>query len=98
MLFEFAFETGQPFQLELQTNVDEFIDNTINAFWRKELSLLPPDMLGLKDLEAIRKMLRELFAKGLAGTYFAGHSSIGDNLDISYYQEAMLQAQSDLAS
>ncbi|MBL7704046.1 MAG: UvrD-helicase domain-containing protein [Taibaiella sp.] len=98
MLFEFAFETGQPFQLELQTNVDEFIDNTINAFWRKELSLLPPDMLELKDLEAIRKMLRELFGKGLAGTYFAGHSSIGDNLDISYYQEAMQQAKADLAA
>lgn len=98
MLFEFAFETGQPFQLELQTNVDEFIDNTINAFWRRELSLLPVNMLELKDLEALRKMLKELFSKGLAGTYFAGHSSIGDNLDINYYQAAMQQAQADLTA
>lgn len=98
MLFEFAFETGQPFQLELQTNVDEFIDNTINTFWRKELSLLPVNMLELKDLEAIRKMLKELFAKGLAGTYFSGHHSIGDNLDINYYWTAMQQAQAELAA
>lgn len=98
MLFEFAFETGQPFQLELQTNVDEFIDNTINTFWRKELSLLPINMLELKDLEALRKMLKALFSKGLAGTCFTGHSSIGDNLDLNYYQEAMQQAQAALAA
>ncbi len=98
MLFEFAFETGQPFQLELQTNVDEFIDNTVNTFWRKELSLLPVNMLELKDMETIRKMLKELLVKGLAGTRFHGHHSIDEGLDLAYYWTRMQQAQAELAA
>lgn len=98
MLYEFAFETGQPFQLELQTNVDEFIDNTIHAFWRSELSLLPVNMLEIKDLEALSKMLKDLLIKGLAGTWFAGNSVIGDQLDPAYYWEARQQLQSGIAA
>ncbi len=95
MLNEFSFETGQAFQLELQSNVDDFIERVINKFWRKEVSLLPENVFEISDFEKIRKYLKTVFQKALGGQTFIGNAEIEDNLNAIEYANTVLQLKEE---
>ncbi len=75
MLNEFAFESGQNFQVELQADVSYLIDRVTNEFWRNEISTIEPGIFEFKDLEKTRSFFKEILNQGLNGTQFDVNAS-----------------------
>lgn len=69
MLNDFAFETKQNFMAELQNDVSAYIDLYTNEFWRKELSLLPPEIFDIKELKNLKNDISHFLKKGLGEVY-----------------------------
>ncbi|MFZ7128023.1 MAG: exodeoxyribonuclease V subunit beta [Desulfobacterales bacterium] len=65
LLFDHAFETGSPFDLELLPDASELIREAAEDFWRKEFFSGPPEWLvfarqSLKSPEALAALFREI--------------------------------------
>lgn len=79
-LTEFAFETKQIFGAEAQTDFSGAIEDEVNKFWRKYVTIIPPVILqpllaaGL-NIELIRKIV---------STHFGGKSFYAYSLNIDY--------------
>lgn len=95
MLNEFSFETGQPFRLELQTNVDTFVEHAVQKFWRKVISLLPSGVLELDQLPEIREQLRTVFTKALAGQRFLGNIAIASDHDVLEHAQEVISIKAE---
>lgn len=67
ILNRFAFETGQPFNGDLQNDISGITEAVLNDFWRKEITALPPGILEAMGLEKYKTSLSELFDKQLNG-------------------------------
>lgn len=85
MLNEFAFESGQNFQTELQADVSYLIERVTNEFWRNEITTLDKDLFESKDLKKVRAYFKEILKQGLNNTQFDVNvsSPIKDNGKIS---------------
>lgn len=70
MLNEFAFESGQNFQVELQADVSYLIDRVTNEFWRNEISTIEPGIFEFKDLEKTRSFFKDVLVGGLSEIKF----------------------------
>lgn len=75
MLNEFAFESGQNFQVELQADVSYLIDRVTNEFWRNEISTIEPGIFEFKDLEKTRSFFRDILVGGMSDIRFDVHAS-----------------------
>ncbi|HTO14182.1 MAG TPA: UvrD-helicase domain-containing protein [Edaphocola sp.] len=85
VLNEFAFESKQNFQAQLQTDVSEFIEQTINEFWRTELSNLPVGLFNLTELNQIRTNVRIIIKNALGDISFENsieQEDVSDNKTI----------------
>ncbi len=100
-LSEFAFDTKQLFNTELVENQNILIENSINDFWRKEITILDPLIIAvLKEKSFSRELLID-FAKNIfSGKKLSIRNSIDRTMilsEITRYNEEIKIADENLS-
>lgn len=71
ILNEFAFETKQHFDANLQSDLSDIIRIAVNRFWRSVITNLPVHTFTLKEMQAFKEQLPVLIQKHLSGQRYA---------------------------
>jgi exodeoxyribonuclease V beta subunit len=74
-LTEFAFETRQPFGMEMFTELDKVIEQEVNNFWRKYVTTMDTELLALLQFETLRQDIREIVRQHLDGKLYGGYDA-----------------------
>lgn len=104
MLNEFAFETKQPFNPDVQNDISAILENASNEFYRKEITTLSPEILDLISPLKIKLELLTIFSKILSElTYYPPYAEIDITLetalaDIKSVKEEMIEIKAFISN
>lgn len=74
-LMQYPFETSQPFRFEIAPDVTDILDQTVNEYWRKKITVLDKDLFRVVSEQISRRAVREVLKKGLDGRkYICGNT------------------------